>query len=428
MMIKKVLGTIGSRLLSALVSLIIIIITSKQLGAEAMGTISLVILGITIVQMVNNFVGGSALIYLIPRFEVYKLFIPSYIWAFFTAIVCSYLLKILYLIPDGYFIHIFFLSLIQSLSSVNLNILLGKEKIKQFNIITTAQIILLIAVLIFMIFQQNNKNVYAYIIALYISYLFGLFLSMIAAFRLFHFSNLKNLKEVLYNILRFGTYVQIANIIQLFNYRFSYFLVENFIGRAALGIYSVGVQLSEGLWLTGKSMAIVQYSKISNTDDKEYAKKITLLFGKVSFLVTFFLLIILILIPHSFFSVIFGKDFSELPVVILSLSSGILFLSLSFSLSHYFSGIGKHYHNSISSSIGLVFTIALGYILIPQYKLVGAGITASTAYLSILVYQIFFFIKISGAKTKDIFLSVKDIQLFLYEFKNIFKKNNLKSS
>ena len=420
-MINKVLGTIGSRLLIAFVSLTIIIITSKQLGAEAMGTISLIILGITIVQMVNNFVGGSALIYLIPRFEICKLIVPSYIWALLTAIVCSYILNFFNLIPNEYFIHVFFLSLIQSISSVNLNILLGKEKIKQYNFITATQIIILIGVLIFMIFEQNNKDVYAYITALYISYLFTMCASMIIAFRLFKFTKLNNLKEVLQNIFRFGSYVQVANIIQLLNYRLSYFLVENFISRAALGVYSVGVQLSEGLWLTGKSMAIVQYSKISNTDDKEYAKKITLLFGKISFLITFFLLIVLLLIPYNFFTFLFGKDFSELPVVILSLSSGILFLSLSFSLSHYFSGIGKHYHNSISSSIGLIFTIILGYILIPEYKLIGAGITASVAYLSILTYQIFFFIKISEAKIKDLLISYNDIKLCFYELRKIIK-------
>jgi O-antigen/teichoic acid export membrane protein len=224
-------------------------------------------------------------------------------------------------------------------------------------------------------------------------------------------------------MLHFGSYLQIANIVQLFNYRLSYYFIENFIGRSAVGIYSAGAQLSEGLWLTGKSMSIVQYSKLSNTEDREYSKNITLAFGKISFLITLFLLIILILIPQNVFSFLFGKDFHELPIVIISLASGILFFSLSFSLSSYFSGIGKPYHNSISSAIGLLFTVVLGLILIPRYKLAGAGITASAAYLSILLYQLYFFLKTSGAKAKELLLTISEIKLFITELKNILKKN-----
>jgi O-antigen/teichoic acid export membrane protein len=422
-MINKVLGTIGSRLLGAVLSLCILMISSKQLGAEGLGTISLIILGVTIVQMVNNFVGGAALVYLIPRFDVFQLLIPSYIWAFATAFICTFILNLLNLIPHEYYYHVMLLSLIQSLSSINLSLLLGKEKVKQYNIINVLQIILMISVLLIMIFTFEKKNVMSYIIALYISWGFSMFSGFFLSLKLLSYSGFKNIREVLKNILRFGTYVQLANIVQLFNYRLSYYFIQNFLGRGAVGIYSAGVQLSEGLWLTGKSMSVVQYSKLSNIEDREYSKRITLVFGKISFIITLLLLIILILIPQSVFSYLFGKDFHELPIVIISLASGILFLSMTFSLSSYFSGLGKHYHNSIAAAIGFVFTVALGLILIPRYKLAGAGITASVVYLSMLVYQLFFFLKISGAKVKEMLLTTADIRLFIAELRNLLKKN-----
>jgi O-antigen/teichoic acid export membrane protein len=422
-MINKVLGTIGSRLLGAVLSLCVLMISAKQIGKEGLGTISLIIIGVTIVQMVNNFVGGSALVYLIPRFIVSQLIIPSYIWAFFTAFICTFILNILNLIPHEYYYHVMFLSLIQSLSSINLTLLLGKEKVKQYNIINVFQIITMITVLLIMVFVFNRKNVMSYITALYISWGFSMISGFLISIRLFKFSDLKNLREVLKNIFRFGTYVQLANIIQFFNYRLSYYFIERFINLGAVGIYSAGVQLSEGLWLTGKSMSVVQYSKLSNIDDREYSKKITLVFGKISFLITFFLLIIMIMIPQNIFTFFFGKDFHELPLVIISLASGILFLSLSFTLSSYFSSIGKHYHNSISSTIGFVFTVCLGLTLIPRFELVGAGITASAAYLSILIYQVYFFLKISGSKAKELLVTSDDVKMFMEEVKNLLKKN-----
>jgi O-antigen/teichoic acid export membrane protein len=71
-------------------------------------------------------------------------------------------------------------------------------------------------------------------------------------------------------------------------------------------------------------------------------------------------------------------------------------------LSHYFSGSGKPWHNTISSGIGLVFTLLLGFTLIPRFGITGAGITASVAYTAGMLYQLMVFMKISGAKWRSV--------------------------
>ncbi len=187
-MINKVLGTIGSQLLGAVLNLCILMISSKQLGTDGLGTISLILLAVTMVQMVNNFVGGSALVYLIPRFDLFQLLIPSYIWAFATAFICTFILNLLNLIQHEYYYHVMLLSLIQSLSSINLSLLLGKEKVKQYNIINVIQIILMISVLSIMIFYFEKKNVMSYIIALYISWGFSMLMGFLLSLKLFTYS------------------------------------------------------------------------------------------------------------------------------------------------------------------------------------------------------------------------------------------------
>ena len=76
-MIRNVLGTILTRMITALLTLAVVVMNARFLGAEKVGVISLVILAVTIVQMVNNFVGGASLVYLVPRTPLLKLFIPS---------------------------------------------------------------------------------------------------------------------------------------------------------------------------------------------------------------------------------------------------------------------------------------------------------------------------------------------------------------
>ena len=416
-MLKKILGTAGARLINALLGFSILIVNTNKLGTEGVGTIGLIILSITIILLLNNFVGGGALIYLIPRIDLFKLFIPSYIWAVFSAISGTYILKFLNLIPVEYTCHILLLSLIQTLSSINLTVLLGNEKIKQYNIISVIQMLMLFLSLSFFIFFIKKIEVISYVYSLYIAYLTSFVLSLLLIKKFLIFSPLSNFGNVIKQIFKYGSYVQFANIIQLLNYRLSYYVINGFIGRAALGIYTAGNQLSEGLWLVGKSVSMVQYTKISNAKNEKYGKKLTLSLLKFTFTITFILVIIILLLPEQVFGMIFSKEFTQIKPVILSLSIGIIAIAISMMYSHFFSGTGRHYHNTISSAIGLVFTLSLIFILVPKYGITGAGITASISYTASAIYQHIVFIKITKTKLSDFFITKKDILFFFKEIK-----------
>src|ERR1039457_3608428 len=118
-MFRKILATIRTRILIAIGTLLVVTLNARFLGATNVGTISLIILSITVVQTINNFVGGGALIYLVPRTELFNLFLLSYFWAIITSVLVVIIIQFLGLIPAGYFVHVIFLSLLLSLSSVN---------------------------------------------------------------------------------------------------------------------------------------------------------------------------------------------------------------------------------------------------------------------------------------------------------------------
>lgn len=74
-------------------------------------------------------------------------------------------------------------------------------------------------------------------------------------------------------MLTYGFAIQIANFAQLLNYRLSYYIIEFCSGRKALGVFDLGTKLSEAVWILPKSMATVQYARISNSkENKIYAK------------------------------------------------------------------------------------------------------------------------------------------------------------
>ena len=167
-MIKNIFSTIFTRFINAIISFIVIIIISQKFGAEGTGTIGLILLGITIIVMINNFVGGSALVYLVPRYDLYKLLIPSYIWALITSVPVAILLSITGLIPHEFTYHVMLLSLIFSLTSINQMFILGKEKIKLFNLTSLAQmLVLLVSLMLFVHLKLFLLHLYLLVLLLF---------------------------------------------------------------------------------------------------------------------------------------------------------------------------------------------------------------------------------------------------------------------
>ena len=68
-MLKHITGTFFTRIVVSLANFAIIIITARLMGAEARGNISLAMLAIAIAGLINEVIGGPAVVFLIPRYN-----------------------------------------------------------------------------------------------------------------------------------------------------------------------------------------------------------------------------------------------------------------------------------------------------------------------------------------------------------------------
>ena len=427
-MFKKIIGTIGTRALTAILAFATWTLNAQYLGPEQFGTVTLIIFSVTIIQLFTNFVAGAALIYLTPRTGIYKLFVPAYAWSLIVTLLTTLVLQligrlfpILEIIPAGYFLPVLLLALVMSFASANYMLLLGLERVRSYNIVSVVQIVILFIVLLFMLFGLRLFDVMAYYWAIFISYCVALVMGLVMLFPSFKKVPLTNMKALVLEILRFGTYVQFANIFQTMNYRLSLKFVDFYAGRAAVGILSLGMQLAEGMWLISRSIATVQYSRLSNEMNYDYSVRLTLTLAKIAWIVTGFGMLILLAIPKFIFVAIFTAKFGDVRLVIASLAIGIVTLSVSMIFSGFFSSINKPYHNTISSAIGLVFTIGLGLLLIPKYGIIGAGISATISYSCLTLYQFIIFSRMTKLKARDFLLTRTEVMLLISEIRKIAK-------
>ena len=130
-------------------------------------------------------------------------------------------------------------------------------------------------------------------------------------------------------------------------------------------------------------------------------------------------MLLVLAIPKFVFVAIFTAKFGDVKMVITSLAIGIVSLSVSMIFSGFFSSINKPYHNTISSAIGLVFTIGMGLVLIPSYGIVGAGISASVSYTFLTLYQFIVFSRMTNRRLRDFMLTRGEISLLISEIRKI---------
>lgn len=400
---------------------IVVIINSNTFGAEGTGTIALFILGLTLLQVLSNFVGGSTLVFLTPQKNNFQILFLSYLWAIVSNIGGLLLLRTLHLIPEEYTWQLLILTFVYSIYYIHISIMQGKEDIKLFNGYQLSQALLLILSLAGAIFYCSKQHlpttIDIYIYAFLFSYAVPTFASCFYIGKRMGKPNFQGIGSLLIEMFKLGFWTQLANLTQLLTYRLNYYLIGGYLGRKPLGIYELGSKLSEAVWIFPKSMCLIQYARIANNQEKEYTKNLTLSMFKVVLLFSLIAILVLLLLPASFIAWIFGPDFINSKPVICSLLPGIVFLSCNSILSHYFAGYGKYWINAIGSIIGLVVTAALGFLLIPKASSIStmlalqiAGWISSAAYFASMIYTLICFLKQTTARLSDFLLTSADIR------------------
>ena len=421
-MLSKILNTFGTRSLSAVVNFMIAIVVSQYLGPDGKGEQGIIIATIAFVLVFSNLVGGATLVYLIPRFHFSLLLLPSYLWSILISIIAFIMLYVFNIVDTEFIMHICTLSVLNSLTNIHSTLLIGREKIKASNLISLMQPLIVIASLLIYFVVLKDETITAYIHALYFAFGGSLLISFYYMWKVFGKMSLHPITsylKVLKELFRLGFMNQMAHITQMMSFRLSYFFLEQFHGEASVGIYSNGIQIMESIWLISKSISLVQYSRIANTDDRQYSQDLSVKLLKAGFFISLICIIPLLLLPESFYLFIFGKGFTGVKEVIWILSPGVLLYNFSIILGHYFSGIGKYHVNTIASSIGLAISIVLFYVLIPPFITLGAGIATSISYAVTSLVVLIFFLREAKIAGKDFLPSLDDLNIF----RNLLRKS-----
>ncbi|HSZ25104.1 MAG TPA: polysaccharide biosynthesis C-terminal domain-containing protein [Cytophagaceae bacterium] len=399
-MVFKIIQTFASKVLIALFSFLLLILTARYGGSAVRGEISLFLTNQTIIMLLASIIGGPSIVYLTTKVNTGYLFTLSYIWALTMALIVSLILLWMGLVSyhDYYFLLV--IAILSCLLSINTHFLLGFQKISLFNFINISQVAIVFLLVFYYFVLQAKTGLHEYLISLTASY------SILFLLSFFYVNVLKKENAIQENknwwyYLKTGFSAQFSNLIQFLNYRLSYYFIALFLSEEKLGLFSTCVILSESIWLISSSLSTVGYTKISAEKNNTVAKEISFQLLRLNILITFFPVFVLALIPNKLYTDVLGNDFQNIRSIVLIMLIGIFAISIQRIISAYFSGIGKFHINNTASLIGLVFNSTFLYLFLKNYQLKGVALASTLAYLLIFGYSFYKFRKITGIQWKD---------------------------
>ncbi len=427
-MFKKILGTGAARAVNVLTQLATLIMGTKCLGAAEWGKAFIAQTDITFLLIGIELIAGSGLVYFTPRKKLVTLMKISYGWIAFVMLIYLLLFNVLHffpnfyhtIVPEGYAWLVLLMTFVYSLHEFNLNHFLGKEKVATYNWLFLIQILTQVSMMAVLIFALNLRTAKA----LLYSQLCGYSLATLIGWMLL-FPNLKHeerepLKDSLKEMLHYGAFLQLSALVSTLNKRLSLYLLKTHCDERSIGVYASGTQVTEGINIVGQSIGLVEFSALSNTENKHRASQLTLRFMKLSVLLTFTALSVICLLPTTFFEWLFSGEFSDIRTVILLMAPGIVFFSAHTILANYFSGTGKPKYNLYASLIGLSVTLVSAFVLIPLLGIRGAAITTSLTYMALFVYHWIVFHKHTGSRLGQLIPNREDWEWVKTTVKSLF--------
>ncbi|PJJ64766.1 MATE family efflux transporter [Chryseobacterium geocarposphaerae] len=406
----KVVKTFISRFLILILSFGLVIFSTNMWGSEGKGTISIVIANAAIVSFFSSIFAGSSTSYFASKFKTEQILIYSYIWS----VIMGILIPVIFSFADiqaKYLMDLIGISVFSALLSVNVNLFIGKQNIRLFNVYTVLQQlvhILFISVFIY-ILQQKDVSVYfgAQICCLALLFLTSFF----QVIRECKISDISLSKNVFKSMFEYGWKTQLSAFIQFLNYRLSFYFLEYFEGIGSVGVFSIGITFSEAIWTITRSIAVILYSDVVNSKSREESILKTKSSLKLSFLLMLIFLLGIIIIPGSLYEMIFGRAFRGTKEIMLLLSPGILAIALSDMIGYYFSGIKELKILNIKSIVGLAITLVFSFLLIPKYGILGACIVTTLSYSVSALLLFLKFYRSTDFRIQDYLITKEDLRL-----------------
>jgi O-antigen/teichoic acid export membrane protein len=212
-------------------------------------------------------------------------------------------------------------------------------------------------------------------------------------------------------LLRFGLKSHLGGVMEVMNYRADFFLVNLFLGPAAVGFYSVAVNLAEIIWRFPEAVVLILIPKVTRMAAAE-ARAFTPRICRLILLPILLICLVLLFLGRFVILLFFGSSFLPAVYPFFFLLPGFIAFAIWKVLAGDLVAQGHPLIYSSTSAMAFAAMVLLDLWLIPAWGIAGAAVASSAAYLLASMLIIMMYRKVTGTRLADLLLPKKnDIRL-----------------
>jgi len=300
------------------------------------------------------------------------------------------------------------------------------------NIIQSSLKFVLLLLLILLGFDSNSV-VYAYAIAIFLTFIFSYFICITQIPLIFTKYRLKKITKfhIRSSILSYSWPIMFSGMIVSIFYWTDSFLIGFFKNAIQVGHYNVVVPIVFFLLLAPDlfiQLFLPLVTKEYNKNNLEVIKELSKQVAKWVLIINLPIFIIIFTFPGVIINLLFGKEYLGVEMVLRILSIGGIFSSFTSILTSLISMIGKTKIILINLVSVSIVNFILNWFLIPKYGMVGAAISTTFSWILlsfILMFEVKKYTKIIILRRKMLIIILISLIPFfiLFYLIDLFKIN-----
>lgn len=182
------------------------------------------------------------------------------------------------------------------------------------------------------------------------------------------------------SIVSFGFLGQVGGLVNLLNLRLDFLILGHLAGPVPLGIYAVASKFAELVKLPALAVTWVSYPQMARLGPDGSAKLVR---RQLPWLIGLGIAgaVVLALAAGPLLPALYGQEFVKSVVPAAIIAVGLVASPAGGLASGYLLGTRRPGTNSVLQAVGLLATLGLDVLLIPDFGVIGAAVASAIAYL-----------------------------------------------
>jgi O-antigen/teichoic acid export membrane protein len=390
------------------------IIVARVLGAEGLGTLTVINVTVALVLQLGCAGLPSANTYFISRDrrELAPIWANALLFGFAAGSVLAAVMAFLAYLRPSLFgnvpVQLILIAAVsipfQLVTFLGLNVLLGIDSVGQFNLMDVlAQAFVLLntvtALLVLgtgLVLLVALNTVASVLVCVAVMLVIGRAIAKERGGRAFRLE-----AELLRRMARYGMKFHVAVVASLLIFRADLLIVNHFRGEAEAGGYSVASQVAMLLMMLPGVIATLIFPRVTAARDVE-GRLIMRATRHTSFVM---LVVCLAAAPIAFLlPLLYGAEFADVPVQVLILLPGVYLVGVESVLVQHFSGTGLPAAIPLFWLATLALNVLLNFMFVPSFGARAAALSSTISYALIFLLVALYFRARTGNRFSQTFI------------------------